>query len=466
MLAAVGFLEFANAGDFAANVWNESPVPIYALVFMALGGFAALCMLYFSVRDGILSWRNLRALRHERRHLQLQRQRQHQAAVRDANTLRTIDCFLDMNTREMGTELIERIGVDSLLGFSAFCVSLGTFMAMDGDTHPQLFLASNLLTGYVGNTPCVLFGIVNLCWSSWVWVRSKKQQAAALRYVKSSTRIGQKLRNRTSSIGMHAALHGISGVVAGAAGMVTATMWWGYVVLLPCIITSGVVNVFWRRRVGYERPLVAHEITSIDQDAVLEALRYADASGQRIYQGRRQGKDAFTSLVAEPDSVLCALDFVRKNNLFEDFCLRLLQDPAVAARLLASSSSSSSSSSPSPLMEWHQFASSTGAGDDEAWKQRVLGVARDLVNERALLSFQYQERHLLEVMGCYMCRGAEFGQGRDQKGSERVAKRVSTMATGGAGTRPNANSYAGRHGNDWLFGGFSLRGALRGLVRR
>jgi hypothetical protein len=34
-LAGVGFLELANAGDFAANVWNKVPVPIYGAVLMA-----------------------------------------------------------------------------------------------------------------------------------------------------------------------------------------------------------------------------------------------------------------------------------------------------------------------------------------------------------------------------------------------------------------------------------------------
>lgn len=32
LLAGVGLLELANAGDFAANVWNEVPVPHFAMV--------------------------------------------------------------------------------------------------------------------------------------------------------------------------------------------------------------------------------------------------------------------------------------------------------------------------------------------------------------------------------------------------------------------------------------------------
>lgn len=34
LLVGVGFLELANAGDFAANVWNEIPVPRFAIALM------------------------------------------------------------------------------------------------------------------------------------------------------------------------------------------------------------------------------------------------------------------------------------------------------------------------------------------------------------------------------------------------------------------------------------------------
>lgn len=38
MLVSVGYLELANTGDFAANVWNEIPVRTYAAVLMVIGG--------------------------------------------------------------------------------------------------------------------------------------------------------------------------------------------------------------------------------------------------------------------------------------------------------------------------------------------------------------------------------------------------------------------------------------------
>ena len=75
LLASVGFLELANAGDFAANVWNQIPVPIFATVLMGIGGTLALGMAIMAVQDFHLSWRNVKLLRQER--VQLQRLRQY-----------------------------------------------------------------------------------------------------------------------------------------------------------------------------------------------------------------------------------------------------------------------------------------------------------------------------------------------------------------------------------------------------
>src|SRR6478736_3378061 len=65
LFAAVGFLELANAGDFAANVWNEVPVPIYAIVFMAIGGTAAFVLSICAFFDSRKAWRNIKFLRQQ-----------------------------------------------------------------------------------------------------------------------------------------------------------------------------------------------------------------------------------------------------------------------------------------------------------------------------------------------------------------------------------------------------------------
>lgn len=433
------------------TIGNETPVPKYALALMIVGGITALSMIYFSVRDGLLSLANVRALRTERAYLLSQRAALLSGEGADANMVRTLDCFLDMNTRELGTELVDRVGMDTLLGFSSLLVGTGTLMATTGDHDSAEFMASNLLTGYIGNTPCTIYGVANLLWSSYVWVRARKQQRAALNYVRTSTRISQMLRNRTSSLQMHAGLNGVGGVVAGAAAVVTSTMWWGYVVLVPCVITSGLVNLFWRRCVGYERPLVVREITSIDQDAVLEALRYASTCRERILRGQlAEQRDAFSVLVADTGSLPDALDVIRKNSLMEDFCLRLLHDVGVLERLRSKYPPGPDGV---PMVDWDQLLTT----EDEAWVPILLSVAKETINKSALKSFLYQERHLLEVLGCYMCRGAEFGRrGKSKKPAGWHQNQH----------HRNVHTYAGRHANDWLFGGFSLTGALQGLFKR
>lgn len=448
LLGAVGFLEAANACDFAANVWNQTPVPRHVLVLMGLGGTAALGMIYFCIKDGRLSLANLRALREERRYLKNQRP----LYLDNPNMLRTIDCFLDMNTRESGTEMVDRIGSDTLLGISAFMVGIGTYMAMDGNHDSANYRASNLLTGYIGNTFPAIFGVTNLLWSSYVFVRAKKQQAAALNYVKGSTRISSMLKNRTSSIQFHAALNGITGIVAGVAALITATQWWAYILLVPCIITSGTVNIFWRKRVGYERPFVLGQISSIDEDTVFEALRYANDCHRRVLRVKASGEsDAFTSLVTDPNSLMCALDVIRKNNLFEDFCLRVLRDKDLSGRLFGHAAFAANSSVYGPTIDWHSLAETR----DEVLMKLLLQVAKDLLNQDAANCFKYQERHLLEVLGCYMCRGAQFGRSKKAKGRKPPSQRVQT----------NVHTYAGRHANDWLFGGFSLTKSLKKVFR-
>ncbi|POS71501.1 hypothetical protein DHEL01_v210109 [Diaporthe helianthi] len=448
LLGAVGFLEAANACDFAANVWNQTPVPRHVLVLMGLGGTAALGMIYFCIKDGRLSLANLRALREERRYLKNQRP----LYLDKPNMLRTIDCFLDMNTRESGTEMVDRIGSDTLLGISAFMVGIGTYMAMDGNHDSANYKASNLLTGYIGNTFPAIFGVTNLLWSTYVFVRAKKQQAAALNYVKGSTRISSMLKNRTSSIQFHAALNGITGIVAGVAALITATQWWAYVLLVPCILTSGTVNIFWRKRVGYERPFVLGQISSIDEDTVFEALRYANDCHRRVLRVKASGEsDAFTSLVTDPNSLMCALDVIRKNNLFEDFCLRILRDKGLSGRLFGHAVFAANSSVYGPTIDWHSLAEMR----DEVLMKLLLQVAKDLLNQDAENCFKYQERHLLEVLGCYMCRGAQFGRSKKAKARKPPSQRVQT----------NVHTYAGRHTNDWLFGGFSLTKSLKKVFR-
>ena len=272
LLASVGYLELANAGDFAANVWNTIPVPTFAAVLMGLGGTFALGMTLVAVQDFRLSCRNVKLLREERRHLQ--RLRIYHS--KHAELTRLIDSRLGVGVREIGTEVVDRISMDLLMGSGSILVGVGTLMAIGGANH-YVYQASNLLSGYIGNALAALFGLVNTIWSVYLIHRFRLHDKAVLSREPSDD-IRRRLRTRFRRFQWHAIINSINGLVAGAASMVTATRWWGYVVLIPCIISLILCNYFWRKKLGYDRPVLDHvSVAKLQLSPLLEDLEYAIA---------------------------------------------------------------------------------------------------------------------------------------------------------------------------------------------
>ncbi|PYH35145.1 uncharacterized protein BO87DRAFT_375916 [Aspergillus neoniger CBS 115656] len=303
LLAGVGFLELANAADFAANVWNQIPVPKYAMVFMAIGGPIALLITLVAARDFYLSYTNVQLLLKERRYLRelldsitttTTRTTTTNTTPQNTNTTTTthtqaellLRSRLSVNFRELGTEIVDRILMDALMGFGALLVGTGTIMAIFGANH-HVYVASNLLSGYIGNGLAAVFGLVNAIWSGYLVGRFQVcwrscQNITSTSTSTATTRDGNNnnpgdeedigieevrmyhhpLKLRFRSLQFHALVNGINGLVAGAASMVTATMWYGYVVLVPCIVSLIACNWFWRVRVGYDRPLLSSSTTS------------------------------------------------------------------------------------------------------------------------------------------------------------------------------------------------------------
>ena len=173
MLFGAMFLECANAGDLAANVWNEVPAPIYADVLMGIGGFMALCIALFAFRDAILSWSNIVLLNQERRYLLCRRATRTQLQVLD----RDLEVRLDVNFRETAAEWMNRFGMDVLMGFGAIIVAVGTLLAIGG-RNANVFKVSNLLSGYIGNGPAALWGLGNVAWCLFIWGRIHQHSKA------------------------------------------------------------------------------------------------------------------------------------------------------------------------------------------------------------------------------------------------------------------------------------------------
>ncbi|KAK3985243.1 hypothetical protein QBC44DRAFT_385081 [Cladorrhinum sp. PSN332] len=417
LLAAVGYIELANAGDFAANVFNMRPIPIYAITLMVIGGTVALGMIYFVIKDTRLSWQNIQGLRAERKFLLQAKQKQVEACNNnkggrnggsgrnDDSSARTLECLLHVNYRDLGAEVIDRLGMDVLLGCGALMVGAGTYLAMGGE-DPVVFDASNLLTGYIGNSPIAFYGLVNMGWSAFVWLRAKHHGLAvtAASGANLDARVKRRLKRRTRRVQLHGMLNGVAGVVAGAASLVTATHWWAYIILGPCILISGYCNRLWRHHVGYDRPLFMREM-EFTEDEVVEALKQVDDVLQRIgYQSHvpsadvEAGLDPIAVLVAESDgSFRCLLEFIAYMNLFGDFCGRLIGDKKLVSHFC-----------PDISCAVVFDAGKLLAVEDLAVADQLLQMSRDIISQDARKYLEYREKWLLEVLGCYMALGSPF----------------------------------------------------------
>ncbi|KAH8750040.1 hypothetical protein BGZ57DRAFT_934836 [Hyaloscypha finlandica] len=359
LLAGVGLLELGNAGDFAANIWNQNPIPHFAMALMALGGTLALTISILAFRDAFLSRENIRNLREERRFLWAQK------ADLGAEISRDLDSQLDMNFRELGTEYVERLGMDIAMGFGAIMVGIGTFLAIGG-ANPRIFRASNLLSGYIGNAPVALFGLCNTGFSVYVWRRAHRHGRAATKEVRSTVFLRRIRRVKT-----HAAINAITGVTAGAASLVTATHWEGYPVLIPCIISS-----------------IASLIRELEHTtSTREIFRTGDPS------------EWLLELIPDPDSLPSILEFLGANDLFDDFCLRLLKDKTLARSISG------------PLGQEVTIDVQTSLTADKVLHSKMVKAAEETMREMGPLQFKYRERYCLEALGCYLCsKGAAIAK--------------------------------------------------------
>ncbi|KAL4783703.1 hypothetical protein BJX76DRAFT_244961 [Aspergillus varians] len=371
LLAAVGYLELGNAGDFAANVWNEIPVPRHAVILMAIGGPIALLVSLVAARDLYLSWKNVSILYAERKALLA-------VTYPDGKT----SAVLGVNTRELGTEGIDRVLMDIFLGFGALLVGVGTIMAIWGADH-RVFHASNLLSGFVGNSFAAIFGVFNAVWSAYLVYRFQ------VRYKCCNSNPGVqmvrlKLRRRFRMFQWHAVINGATGLVAGMASMVTAVMWWGYVVLIPCVATMIAGNLFWRKKLGYDRPIMVNSVDNImegekndiDNDRageILDSLASIEAAQSRLHD------------LAEAGSLNRILCFLEEQQILEYFCDSITRGWPDHPLFAASDTVTISCDD------------LKGGTEDE--KTRMQQECRQFLSSQAGTLLEHREQYLLELAG-------------------------------------------------------------------
>lgn len=249
LMLLVGYLEFFNALDFPANVWNDIPIPKFAQILMIVGGTLILLASILAILDFRRSFRNIRKLRKERKYLS----EKLRLAQRSRTSTENWEAWLELNFRELGWEVFDRILMDSFVGFSSILVGPGTIMAVAG-ANPHIFRASNLLSGYIGNSFVAVYGFINSFWAVYLFVRATRHKRLVLAWIKDAS-LKQRAHKIFKRHQLYAALNGITLIISGAGSLVSATMWWGYVILIPCVVSSVYCNILWRKGVGYDRPL-------------------------------------------------------------------------------------------------------------------------------------------------------------------------------------------------------------------
>ncbi|CAG8949187.1 hypothetical protein HYFRA_00004810 [Hymenoscyphus fraxineus] len=401
LLAGVGFLELANAADFAANVWNEIPVPTFAAVLMGIGGVFAITISFFAFHDIILARRNYKVLIKERRILKTREE------SKERNT------YLSVNFRELGTEIVDRIGMDAFLGFGAVMVGVGTLLAIGG-ANPRVHYASNLLSGYIGNTPVALFGIFNAFWSIFVVARAQRHRHHARKSLTSADEkeVLNLLRKRTRKVQSHATIMGSIGLISGGGSLATSENWEGYAVLIPCIILSAYCNWIWRKKVGYSRALcdpTSSPITDMEKEALMEEISI-NAALLKSCRGFK-GISILENLVEEPESMASILEFLVRYDLFTSFCARVLKDVTLKKRVLEPTLEGQTEVVISPA----DFLLLGGKACFLALKD----VADEVVKKGIKEKLMYRQRFLLEALGCLLVVERRMSKKQERNGTEK-----------------------------------------------
>ncbi|KAG5946484.1 hypothetical protein E4U53_006585 [Claviceps sorghi] len=377
----VGFMELANAGDFAANVWNQVPIPVYAIVLMVIGGAVAGVMSFFAFCDARRACHNVRYLRKQRAAL-LEEKRERQRTL--AATL-DLDVILAINFRELGTELISRCIMDVLMGFGAILICTGTYLAIGGAT-PAVYMASNLLSGYVGNTPIALFGLFNFTWAAYIFCKAQSHVTQSQRLLASCT-AADLVKRRARRVQAYCVVNGTATIMGGVASMITATQWWGYVVLIPVILSSIFCNIWWRKMIGYTRaeghPLIARA-------ELVHALEVA-AAAEFSTPGDGDVEAPSQWCPDLPDSLVDTLSLLSCHSLFPQFCLAVVANPHLSQALAGHA----------PDANHLALTDADICALPATWHPALLDIAKTLVKNVQPHHLKNRERYLAELLGTY-----------------------------------------------------------------
>lgn len=320
LLWGVGLLELANAGDFAANIWNDVPVPLHAVILMAIGGTVAGVICVFAFLDSVKARHNINFLQHQRAELRAVQASRLDDVQPSQSSIEVLD---QLTKRELRTETISRWCMDILMGVGAVLIAIGTFMAIGGANHTVWFV-SNILSGYLGNAPIALFGVINASWQGIVWRRMHHHKKAAAKHLNGDASL-TLIRKRCHYVQLYSVVNGSATILGGVASMLTPTWWWAYVILIPVIVSSYFCNFWLRKKIGYDRPHIDTGV-SLDASCIIFELCLA-VRLKRIVEDHPDA--ALAHLVPDRETPDSLLAFLISHGLFETFCLRLINDKRI-----------------------------------------------------------------------------------------------------------------------------------------
>lgn len=409
VLFSVGFLDLASASDFAANIWNEYPVPSYAKALMIIGGLLALAISLFAIKDFRLSYPNYAFLRSERQFLKSQR-KQISPLHDDAGFMaRDLDSCLEVNFRELGGE-VARLGMDAIMGFGVFLVGIGTLLALGGENW-RIFHASNLLSGYIGNSPIALYGLMNSAWSIYIWKRTYKHSQAGRKNLR-GRKVGELLERRIRLLRLYSALYGVSGFFTGVGSLISSTMWFGYVISFPWIIAAIFCNYLLRERIAYDRPSIVdlQRNTQFTKDSITEELEILLLWKSLLLSNR--GDVKLSTLVLTTKTLAECLQFLLKYDLFDDFCWKIAhQDPGLLRELYGEAGDTTQG-----ITGQYTIDSELLVSVDWKYHPRLLGLAVEVVDQFGVMRLKQRKRFLVEALGCFLCDEEEEEEEQETSG--------------------------------------------------
>jgi hypothetical protein len=379
LMLAIGFLDLTNGLDFPANVWNNIPIPVFAQVLMALGGSIAIFWTVFAVWDFMRSRRNIHFLQAERIAL---KERREKVSHRRLEQWRLVQAWLHVNFRELGWEWIDRAVMDAMLGFAGILVGIGTIIAMKG-ANPVIFHVSNLLSGYVGNSFVAAYGVLNAAWSVFMWQRAQRHTRAIY-----DPKIGvdpdlrKRMRALTWKHKLYAILNGVTVLASAVGSLISATMWPGYVVIAPCVISSVFCNVYWRQKVGYNRLHFDQWVGNGEID-IYRKLQRLNAMLQLLPRRTPKTSARLEDFIrsVKPLKKTDILHFIEEFCLFDEFGASLLEKKNLASG----------------------DTKTLRMTDALELEDRIVAEAAiDCLRRKGRRCFRDQERFLLELYGGYL----------------------------------------------------------------